>query len=113
MFLESTIQSLRDSLTKPGRSAAELNEIEQQLTLAEKALEHYRHAYTLELNVSGSEPPYSPETESKGGTIGAKESKSGEKKDGLALVTGRATKRARVSRVRGHVTSSAGRQSLR
>lgn len=113
MYLESTIQALRDSLTKPGRSAAEVNEIEQQLTLAEKALEHYRHAYTLELNVSGSEPPYSPDTESKGGTIGAKESKSGKKKDGLALVASRARKRTRVSRVRGRFTSPVGRQSLR
>lgn len=56
VYLENTIQSLRDSFTKPGLSIDEVQDLELQLTLAESALAHYRAAYELESSVSGAEP---------------------------------------------------------
>src|SRR5437762_2438081 len=60
IFLENTIQSLRNRLTRPGLSVEEVEDIQLQLSLSESAFEHYSQAYALELKLSGSEPPNPP-----------------------------------------------------
>ena len=84
LFLENAIQSLKNRLTHPGLRVEEIEDIELQLTLSESALDHYRQAYALELNLSGSEPPSPTGTEPGGGGRGEKESGRPEKKEGLA-----------------------------
>jgi hypothetical protein len=42
IFLENTIQNLRNRLTRPGLSIEEVEDIELQLSTSESALDHYR-----------------------------------------------------------------------
>jgi len=95
IYLEDSIQSLRDLLTAHSLDADELQQIERQLAYAELALERYREAYALELNVSNPQPPDRPGTESGGDTegIGDRDKSNPEKKNRLATVAGRTRKR--------------------
>lgn len=95
IYLENKVQSLRDRLTSTGITPAEIQDIEQQLSVAELALQHYREAYALELSVSGSEPPDRPGAQQGDGSTGNPES-SKSKKDPLAAICARARKRARA-----------------
>jgi len=85
LYLENTIQSHRDRLTKPGLSRDEVLDLELQLTLAESALEHYRQAYALELSVSRTEPPNHSDTGSKDKPHHVKNPNARGKKDGLTV----------------------------
>ena len=85
IYLENTIQDVRSRLARPDLSIDETQDLDLQLTLAESALTHYRQAYELELNVSGSEPPDQPGSKSGGGKTGGAENSTPEKKkEGLA-----------------------------
>lgn len=96
LYLENTIQSLRERLTKPRLSAEEAEDLQLQLTLAESALEHYRQAYELELSVSGPEPPDRPESKWKGSAGGEGKGKDKRNKEGLLIVACRARRRVRA-----------------
>ena len=82
VYLENTIQSVREHLTKPGLKVDEVEDLELQLTLAESALDHYRQAYALELSVSRPDPPQMPGTESNDATRDTKSRKGERKKEG-------------------------------
>lgn len=87
IFLENTIQSLRNRLTRPGLTVEEIEDIELQLSTSESALDHYRKAYALETKVSGPEPPNHPT----GGEPASEhkrseKSSSAEKKEGLVKI---------------------------
>ena len=87
IFLENTIQSLRNRLTRPGLTIEEVEDIELQLSTSESALDHYRQAYALEARVSGPEPPNRPTgSESAGESKGSEKSSSGKMNEGLARV---------------------------
>ena len=60
IFLENTIQSLRNRLTRPCLSIEEVEDIELQLSTSESALDHYRKAYELEAELTVPEPPNHP-----------------------------------------------------
>jgi hypothetical protein len=79
LYLETTIQTVRDRLTKPRLSLDEVQDLELQLSLAESALEHYRQAYELELSVIGPEPPERPDGKAKS-DAGRVDGRSGERK---------------------------------
>jgi hypothetical protein len=96
LYLENTIRSVRDRLKKRRLSAAEVEDLDLQLTLAESALEHYRQAYALELSVSGPEPPGRPEAQSGGSSGDAEGENRAGKKEGLVLVAERKRKKARA-----------------
>ncbi len=82
VYLENTIQSVREHLTKPGLKVDEVEDFELQLTLAESALEHYHKAYELELSVSIPEPPHKPGAEWDDAARDAKSQKGEKKKEG-------------------------------
>jgi hypothetical protein len=85
IYLENTIQSLRDRQTSSDLTIEEIEDIELQLSLSESALDHYRRAYALELKIPGSEPPNHPTgTEGKDGGQGGDMSSVINKKEGLA-----------------------------
>ena len=87
IFLENTIQSLRNRLTRPGLTDEEIEDIELQLSTSESALDHYRKAYALEVTVSGPEPPnQSSGSEPASGHKRSEKSSSGEKNEGLAKI---------------------------
>lgn len=60
VYLENSIQDVRNRLTHPDLTPEAVEDLQLQLTLAESALAHYRQAYALELSASGSEPPPQP-----------------------------------------------------
>jgi hypothetical protein len=94
-FLENTIQNLKNRMTGPGLSVEELEDIELQLSLSESALDHYRQAYELELEISGSEPPNRPAgAEDGGGSQNLDSSNPTKKKGGLVAVRVRIHQRA-------------------
>lgn len=95
LYLENRIQLLSDRLTKPGLSSAEVAGLEQQIALAELALEHYRKAYALEVKVSRPEPSGSPGNEPSGGIGAPGSSASKKKRDGDAAIAVRTRKRTR------------------
>jgi hypothetical protein len=59
VFLEQTVQSLRDDLTRTNLSTAHREELNTELATAELALVHYRTAYELEEQMAAgpSAPP--------------------------------------------------------
>lgn len=57
IYLENSIQEAKNRLTQPGLSPIQVEDLQLQVALGESALEHYRHAYALELSLAGSEPP--------------------------------------------------------
>ena len=60
--LEVTVQSLRDRLTDPRLTAAQLEATEASLQAAELALAYYRKAHDLEEAITGMTPtPSTPE----------------------------------------------------
>jgi hypothetical protein len=84
IYLENTIQSLRDRLTRSNLTIEQVEDIELQLSLSESALDHYRQAYALELKISSSEPPNHPTgTEGRDGGQGGEKSSVIKKKEGL------------------------------
>jgi len=86
LYLENTIQDLRNRLTQPRLTPVQIEDLNLQLSLAESAVEHYRQAYTLELSVSGSQPPNQPAgTETEGATGRCEGVKSEKENDGLAV----------------------------
>jgi hypothetical protein len=92
IYLENTIQDLKNSLTRAHLCIEEFEDLQLQLATAESALTHYRQAYELELSVAGSEPPSQPDGAQSDGGAGRQEiSKPEKKKNGL-----RARKRARL-----------------
>lgn len=95
IYLENRIQSLRDLLTAHGLNADERQQIERQLAYAELALERYREAYVLELNLSNPQPPDRADTESGGNSegLGNRDKSNPEKKNRSATVAGRPRKR--------------------
>ena len=94
IFLENTIQSLRNRLTGPGLAIEELEDIELQLSLSEGALDHYGRAYALELKVSGTEPPNDPTgSEPNASGQGPEKPSSTKKKEGLAAAESRVCRR--------------------
>lgn len=95
IYLEESVQALRDRLTGPRRTPDENREIEQQLCLAELALARYREAYALELSVSEPNPPDRPGTRFNGGG-GAERSNIKYSKDGLTAIDDRKRKKARI-----------------
>lgn len=106
IYLENTIQDLKNRLTSPRLTADEILDLQMQLTLAESALTHYREAYALELSVSGSDPSGEPGSETSGS--GSPEiSKREKKKGGQAAIEARAKRRA--ARLRRTVTASRSR----
>ena len=84
IYLENTIQSLRDRQTSSDLTIEEVEDIELQLSLSESALDHYRRAYALELRISGSEPPNRPTgIEGTEGVQSREKSSAIKKKEGL------------------------------
>jgi len=83
IYLENTIQDLRNRLTRAHLGVEEFEDLQLQLATAESAITHYRQAYALELSVSGSEPPDQPGTKHNGGADTAKNPKSEKTTDGL------------------------------
>jgi hypothetical protein len=103
IYLEKTIQDLKNRLTSLRLSPDEVLDLELQLTLAESALKYYREAYTLELSISGSEP--SGDAGSKTGSFDtAKDPKREKNEEGRAGIEGR--DRNRVARPPRTVTAS-------
>ncbi|KAA6465106.1 hypothetical protein DYQ86_03905 [Acidobacteria bacterium AB60] len=85
-YLESTIENLRIRLADTPHTVEEREDLELQLTLAESALEHYRHAYALELSLSGAEPPNQPAGNGDQESRPSDKSRSEKKKDGLVIL---------------------------
>ena len=86
-FLENTILSLMNRLTRSGLSIEEIEDIELQLSLSESALKHYHQAYALELKIPGGGPPDNPAgTEGSGQGQGAEKSRPIKKNEGLVAV---------------------------
>ena len=84
IYLENTIQNLRNRQTSSDLAIEEVEDIELQLSLSESALDHYRRAYALELKISGSEPPNHPTgIEGRDGVQGGEKSSAMKKKEGL------------------------------
>lgn len=83
IYLENTIQDLRNRLTRAHLDVEEFEDLQLQLATAESALTHYRQAYLLELSVSGSEPPDQPGAKDNGGPGRPANSRSEKKKNGL------------------------------
>ena len=81
IFLENTIQSLRNRLTRPGLSIEEAEDIELQLSTSESALDHYRKAYALEAELTVPEPPDHPSGSEPAGEDDAPEKSSSRKKN--------------------------------
>ena len=52
VFLEERIQELRDRLTEPAQTQADLARIQVEIEIAELALQHYRAAVDLEGRLS-------------------------------------------------------------
>lgn len=105
IYLEEKVQSLRDRLTRAHLTTDEMQGLKAQMFHAELALEHYRKAYALELSVSSPDPPSHPEADSRG--PGATEKpKFSKKKDGLAGITARTGKKARLSYLPGVATGN-------
>lgn len=76
IYLENTIQDMRNRLTRRGLPVEEVEDLELQLSLAESALTYYRQGYALELAVTGAEPPpASAEGEPKASKASTKDSK--------------------------------------
>lgn len=112
IYLENKLQALRDRLTRRNVSPEELRDLEQQISLAELALERYREAYLLELSVSNPEPPDSSGTNPDHGAENPGDSQSEGKQKGRAAIVTRAKERARerwLSMVAGHGAKSDGR----
>jgi hypothetical protein len=87
IYLENSIQDVKNRLTQPNLTEEEIEDLHLQLTLAESALEHYRQAYTLELSLAGPEPPGQPAGgESNGGSQGPEKSNQEKKNDGLVAI---------------------------
>lgn len=98
IYLENSIQDVRNRLTQPRLTEEEIEDLRLQLALAESALEHYRQAYTLELSLASPEPPGQPAgSESSSGSDQPGKSKPGKKKDGLVTV-GTVSRKKRISR---------------
>ena len=97
VYLENRIQDASNRLARPDLTIDEIQDLELQLTLAQSALTHYRKAYELELNVSGSEPPDQPGSKSGGGGEkgDAKNSNPPKKKESLAGIGVRAKRTVR------------------
>jgi hypothetical protein len=94
IYLENSIQDVKNRLTRPSLTPEEVEDLHLQLTLAESALEHYRQAYALELSFAGAEPPTSPEgCASQGGSEEARRAKGGKENGGVASVEADARKR--------------------
>jgi hypothetical protein len=101
LFLENTIQDLRNRLTSSRLNVDEVQDIELQLTLAESALAHYRQAFALESSVAGSEPPSQPgESGNNGSAGGPAESKPDKDKGRLVASAQIRTKVLRVGLLR-------------
>lgn len=107
IYLENTIQDLKNRLTSPRLTADEILDLQMQLTLAESALTHYREAYALELSVAGSEPSGEPGSETSGS--GNPEISKREKKKGGQAAAIEARARRRAARIRRTVTASRSR----
>ena len=85
IFLENTIQGLRNRLTRSGLSIEEVEDIELQLSTSESALDHYRKAYALEAELMVPEPPNHPSGNEPAGEDESPEKSSSRKKnEGLA-----------------------------
>jgi hypothetical protein len=93
IYLENTIQDLKNRLTRVHLCIEEFEDLQLQLATAESALTHYRQAYELELSVAGSEPPSQPDGAKSDGGADRPEISKPEKKNGL-----RGRKRARLIR---------------
>ena len=94
-YLEKLIEEVGDRLTIPGLAPEEVEDLQLQLFSAQGALEHYRQAYVLELNASGTEPP--PDTgdsKSSNGGLTPGKSNSGRAKAGRARIGVRVKKEA-------------------
>lgn len=91
LYLEDTIQQLKDRLTLLRLSADERAGLELQLAMAERALARYREAYALEISVAGSEPPAAPGAKSGGGT-GEADTRSSKKKHGQSAIQARTSR---------------------
>jgi hypothetical protein len=94
IYLENSIQDVKNRLTRPNLTPDDTLDLQLQLSLAESALEHYRRAYELELTIADSEPPNnSAGGESNRGSESPANSKSTNKKEGLVAIEARARKR--------------------
>ncbi|HZP04629.1 MAG TPA: hypothetical protein VFB43_07000 [Terracidiphilus sp.] len=56
VYLEQTVQSLRDQLTRPTLTSTKLETVHTELKTAELALAHYRKAHELEQKIGGAAP---------------------------------------------------------
>ena len=83
IYLENTIQEIRNRLTRAQLDVEEFEDLQLQLATAESALTHYRQAYLLELSVSGPEPPDQPGAKDNGGAGRPGNLNTEKKKDGL------------------------------
>ena len=99
IYLENKIQALRDRLTRRHVSPAELHDLEQQISLAELALERYREAYLLELSISNPEPPDSSGANPDRGAEPHGDASSEGKKKGRAAIVARTKERTRERRL--------------
>lgn len=65
VFLEERIQHLRDQITHPHRTSADLARLRSELHIVERALTHYRAALDLEAQLSppANAPDTAPDTE--------------------------------------------------
>jgi|SRR6185437_12976353 len=113
IYLENTIQDIRNRLTRAQLDVEEFEDLQLQLATAESALTHYRQAYLLELSVSGSEPPDQPGAKDNGGADRPGYSNTGKKKDGLRgrKKPHRPQPAFRIARIPQHHGSNATRQA--
>ena len=62
VYLEQTVQSFRDQLTRPTLTLSDREHIHTELKTAELALAHYRKAHELEERIAGDGPaPSAPQ----------------------------------------------------
>lgn len=87
VFLENSIQDVKNQLTRPGLTAQEYEDLQLRMATAESALEHYRYAYSTELSLAGQEPPSQPN--SSGGTDQQRGPNSGPKRGSRAMLARR------------------------
>ena len=60
VFLEERLLALRDQVTDPSCTPADLERIEFEIKIAERALSHYRLAVDLERQIRGPAPATDP-----------------------------------------------------
>lgn len=108
VYLQQTVQSLRDELTRPNLSLVQREALGMELATAELALAHYRKAHELEEQIVGGAPstpqPQNPSPSDSTRDKHTRKNRFGSRYHGRPLVARHGSKwlqRSRVSADRG------------